>query len=316
MGLGRLNPGCRQECGCEGCFGSISIIGNCEIRWTTSGNPFAVELLRDGVLVSNAESGSIYSPESGTYTLRIRCAESDGWTVLQSIVYVAPPRGCRSCCESSGSMTMPSDTHVAEVSVGGYPWSAFSGSYVIGKLIPCAPIGQQVCNYSSFRCIPGVSGVYFNPYTFPAAGTFVEIGPDGRCRKVPGAYLYSGGFLGGGYSVIDNRGQVRNYEAWYLPASLEISVLHGDPVYGGGGGFLPYNKQTMGVSLTMAVYEVVTGVLGGFCSSNRTLIASAGGNTPCGTATVTKANGYTFQGAFGMPYTPIEPSSISLTVYP
>lgn len=322
MGLGRLNPGCRQECGCEGCFGNLLQYGNCEIRWTTSGDPFAVELLRDGVLVSNAESGSIYSPDSGTYSLRIRCAEADGWTVLHTLVYVAPANGCFSCCQTAGQINNPFDTAMADVSFGGSVWGAFNGGYLLQKSTPCSPF--QVCSYGSGRCDGS------DPYSWPLGqpGNFVRRNPTtGHCEKIPGANLYTRGFYVGTFT--------ENYafpfgpvvfEVWCLPRTIGVGVYHGDPIYRDGtGGFTSGFKQYMYISAEVAVYEVaISGRAPIRCwnvnnGSNTDKIWAASAfnyNLPCGNSTLSApGNSYIVFGGADPRYPAIKPSSIQFSLY-
>jgi len=324
MGLGRLNPGCRQECGCEGCFGSIQIVGNCEIRWTTSGDPFAVELLRDGVLVSTAESGSIYSPESGVYTLRIRCAESDGWTVIDTVTFVAQPNNCFSCCQTAGQINNPFDTAVAQVSFAGPIWSAFNGGYVLQKVTPCFPF--SVCTYSTIRC----SGPAIGQWPLGEPGNFVRINPTTfHCEKLPGANLYTNGTFVASFSVsyAFPIGTV-TYEVWALPREIGCGVYHGDPIYrDGGNAFTSGLKQNMTLYAEVAIYEVQ--VSGRTAQSdrcynhnnssnfNKSWTATANNpNLPCGNSTLSApGNSFIQFGGADPRYPAIRPTSMQMSLF-
>lgn len=322
MGLGRLNPGCRQECGCEGCFGGIEIVGNCEIRWTTSGDPFAVELLRDGDLISNAESGSIYSPDSGTYTLRIRCAESDGFVTADIKAYTAPANGCFSCCDAIGDAPIGGDTTTVELDITGEPWATwFGGSYVLDKLATsCAGASglYNVCGYKLHRCAGNslIAGIDW-PYGLVGspASNFVN-----RCRKNLSSPLFSRGFFAGTVSQNVSQG-LRVYEVWYWPRSITIDILFGT---GLPGSFVPPKKisanATMRAECHFVRIDQLFNSLGQVCSdlSGASLTVAQDG-LPCGNATASQsvygASGSPMQypGITGIPQIP---ATASLTIYP
>lgn len=318
MGLGRLNPGCRQECGCEGCFGSITQIGNCEIRWTTSGNPFAVEVLLDGALVSNAESGSIYSPDSGTYTLRIRCAEEDGFVTADQLVYSAPPNGCFSCCDAIGDAPIGGDTTTVELDIAGEPWATwFGGSYVLDKLtLGCAGSQYNVCGYKLYRCagsalVAGISwpfGLVGTNYVFSNSST------NFRCQKNLSHPLYSQGFFAGTVSQSTSQG-LRLYEAWYWPRSITIDVAFESST----------KKQSANASMVAECYFVridqLFNNLGQACGDfTGAGLAVSGSQLFCGNSTASQV-GYTpstsplqFPGLTNIPQIPV--TLAALTIYP
>lgn len=300
MGLGRLNPGCRQECGCEGCFGSLTIVGNCEIRWTTSGDPFAVELLRDGVLVSNAESGSIYSPDSGTYSLRIRCAEADGWTVIDTVVYVAPVNGCPTCCESIGRAPIFGSTVAVDLFMGPSPWSTwFNGSYILNKRLTC-PGGpsENICAYDLLECTGGVISTPTYQWPVGQPGNYVS-NVNFKCTKLTGANLYANGYYAGQTSIAIPGG-TRVFEVWYLPRKLDISV-----VFGSTGGSQP-KKQTVNALATINVYLVVvdqintSGTIN--CYAETITTASVGAEITCGSSSVSSPVIFTPPASIATPY--------------
>lgn len=323
MGLGSLNPGCRQECGCKGCFGGIQIVGNCEIRWTTSGDPFAVELLRDGLLVSKAESGSIYSPDSGTYVLRLRCAEADGWTVIDTVVYVAPANGCFSCCDAIGDAPIGGDTTTVELDITGEPWATwFNGSFVLDKLTTgCAGASNlyNVCGYKLHRCSGNalLAGIFW-PYGLVGNNCAVNVA--NRCKKNLANPLYSRGFFAGTVSQNVSQG-LRIYEVWYWPRSITIDVAFGTfPV-----GFNSPRKQSAYVYMTAECYFVridqLFNSLGQVCNDFSIPSLSVTGNElPCGNATASQVSygpsgsPMQFPGITNIPQIPV--TLATLTIFP
>lgn len=305
MGLGRLNPGCRQECGCEGCFGILEQLGPCKIKWAVSGDPFYVELLLDGNLVSNAETGELHAPQSGTYTLKVRCAESDGLSTIETLIYLFPPTGCSSCCQAVGAPNIFLDTVTVDVSMSGLPWSWFNGSYVLSK-----STNQGLCRYqadvSQPRGAPGIWG-----------GS--DPNPPSRCRKFPGANLYLNGYYAGLWTQATPHGQLV-YEVWYLPWSLTAVVVLGDPGYSQEVPILTTSFQRLDVSAVMLVALVaVDQITSPPASRSCTLFSFCGArirkDVLCGNATVFKNyETYTFNPGL---YTPaIEPTGFTATVFP
>lgn len=321
MGLGSLNPGCRQECGCEGCFGGIQIVGNCEIRWTTSGDPFAVEVLRDGLLISKAESGSIYSPDGGTYVLRIKCAESDSWEVVGTVVYVAPINGCFSCCDAIGDAPIGGDTTTVELDIAGEPWATwFGGSYVLDKLAtPCAGASGlfNVCGYKLHRCAGNAlaAGIFW-PYGLVGspASNFAN-----RCRKNLSSPLFSRGFFAG--TVTQNVTQgLRVYEVWYWPRSITIDVI-----FGTSSSFGSPKKMFANATVTAECHFVridqLFNSLGQVCSDfSGASLTISDNSLPCGNSTAsTVAYGQSgsplqFPGITNIPQIPV--TLAALTIYP
>lgn len=324
MGLGRLNPGCRQECGCSGCFGVLELLGPCKIKWAVSGDPFYVELLLDGNLVSNAEAGELNAPESGTYTLKVQCAESDGLSVIDTLVYVAPASGCSSCCQSFGPAVLL-DTTIVEIEMGSPPWGWFNGSYVLNKMYqPCGGEPTRNCKHISSTCTNTGSGPLYIPnIVYPRGGPGIyggEIGFPARCTKSRGL-LGQNGYYAGNWTQSTQWGQLV-YEVWYLPASLTIEVRFGDPnITDIGGQQFDIKKQhvvaraTMGLFL-IAIDDITKPPASRSCQLTSGSIAEIDGVIACGNSTLIKsAANYTFTppGVF----TPvIQPTVFTATVFP
>jgi hypothetical protein len=324
MGLGKLNPGCKDECGCQGCFGSITQQGNCQINWTTSGDPFAVELRLGVDVVSNAESGSLYSPDSGTYTLWIKCGASDDWTLADTRAFSLPVGGCPSCCQTAGQMNNPFDTAIADVSFSGSLWSAFNGGYVLQKTTPCFPF--SVCTYSTIRC----TGPQIGQWPLGQPGNFVRINPTTfHCEKIPGANLYTNGTYVATFNVnyAFPIGLV-TYEVWALPREVGCGVYHGDPTYkDGGNAFTSGQKQNMTLYAEVAIYEVQ--VSGRTAQSDRCYNHNHGSNPnkswtatafnyslSCGNSTLSApGNAFIQFGGADPRYPAIRPTSMSMSLF-
>lgn len=257
MGLGRLNPGCRQECGCGGCFGSIQLVGNCEVRWTTSGDPYQVEVLRDGVLVSVAKSGSLYSPISGLYTLRIRCTESSDFVLADSVSVSSNTSSCFSCCQNMGQIPNFNHTIQAEIEFGGQVWEAFNGIYTLRKPGACA--STIVCTYSTL-------GYCGNPtvgsYPLGPPGDYSQHNPvTNVCSKRDGANLFTSGTLVGTHSETIAFWGTAVYEAWMFPSQVFCDVYFGDWTYRDGQPiFIPGNRMYINLRASAPViYVAVSG---------------------------------------------------------
>jgi len=322
MGLGRLNPGCKDECGCQGCFGSITQQGNCQINWTTSGDPFAVELRLGVDVVSNAESGSLYSPDSGTYTLWIKCGASDDWVLADSFAFTLPASGCFSCCDGLGDAPIGGDTTTVELDIAGEPWATwFAGSYVLDKLAtPCAGASNlyNVCGYKLHRCVGSalIAGISY-PYGLVGSPSSNVAN---RCRKNLASPLFSLGFYAG--TITQNVSQgTRVYEVWYWPRSITIDVAFGTfPV-----GFNSPRKQSAYVYMTAECYFVridqLFNSLGQVCNDfSGSSLSVTGNELPCGNATASQVSygpsgsPMRFPGIANIPQIPV--TLATLTIFP
>ncbi len=253
MGLGRLNPGCKDECGCQGCFGSIRLIGSCEVRWTTSGDPFEVNVLLDGVLISVAKSGSLYSPASGVYQLFIRCSESDALELADSVTVSTNTSLCQSCCQNIGQIPNFLHTIQAEIEFAGQPWTAFNGIYTLRKPGACA--NTLVCTYSTLGyCGNATVGLF--PLGQP--GSYSQHDPVTKvCSKIPGANLFTNGIRIGTYSQTIAVWGTAVYEAWQFPTQVFCNVYLGDWTYRDGQPiFIPGNRMFIELGASAPVYYV------------------------------------------------------------
>lgn len=287
MGLGRLNPGCRQDCGCGGCFGSIQLIGNCEVRWTTIGDPAEVEVLRDGVLISTATSGSIYSPPSGLYTLRIKCTSSGEFVLADSLTVAVNTSTCVSCCQTMGQIPNFNHTIQANIEFGGQPWDAFNGIYTLRRFGSCA--STIVCTYSTLGYCGNTSvGIY--PLGPP--GNYSQHDPATKvCSKIPGANLFTNGVLIGTYTQTIAVWGTAVYEAWQFPTQVICNVYFGDWTYRDGMPiFVPGNRMFIELSATAPVYYVAISGRRNFpgeCSfTDQRYAACYTFGAPCGNATL------------------------------
>ena len=323
MGLGRLNPGCKDECGCQGCFGSITQQGNCQINWTTSGDPFAVELRLGVDVVSNAESGSLYSPDSGTYTLWIKCGANDDWVLADTRAFSLPITGCFSCCDGLGDAPIGGDTTTVELDIAGEPWASwFAGSYVLDKLAtPCAGASNlyNVCGYKLHRCAGNalIAGINW-PYGLVGNNCAVNVA--NRCQKNLANPLFSRGFFAGTVSQNVSQG-LRIYEVWYWPRSITIDVTFSANSFGFGSS----RKQSAYVYMTAECYFVridqLFNNLGQVC--NDFVVPSlsiTGTEMPCGNSTAStvsyspSGSPLNYPGLTNIPQIPV--TLASLTIFP
>ncbi len=322
MGLGRLNPGCKDECGCQGCFGSITQQGNCQINWTTSGDPFAVELRLGVDVVSNAESGSLYSPDSGTYTLWIKCGANDDWTLADTRAFSLPVNGCFSCCDGIGDAPIGGDTTTVQLDIAGEPWASwFAGSYVLDKLTtPCAgasnPPLYNVCGYKLHTCAGNalIAGINW-PYGLVGSpsSNFVN-----RCRKNLSSPLFSQGFFAGTTTHNVSQG-LRVYEIWYWPRSITIDVLFGTSSSGFPRRISALARMT--AECWFVRIDQLFNSLGQVCSDFSGSVLTVGGDSlPCGNATASQGvyspagSPLSFPNTPNIPQIPVTLSA--LTIYP
>ena len=129
MPLGMLGS-CTDRCGpCEGCFGGLSQDG-CKLRWATSGNPYAVEIRLNSVVLSTQTSGFLVNPASGVYELWVKCNSGDDWQLLDSESWVKRAANvCRPCCLESGAYSAPGSAIYVNINCGSHPfWSLYNGT--------------------------------------------------------------------------------------------------------------------------------------------------------------------------------------------
>ena len=146
-GLGRLTPGC--NC-CGGCDGSFAV-DTCSLSWTTTG-AYEVEVRyfdgADTFLISTNQSGELNNPDSGTFSLWVRCSAGGELVEVDSVEWTqAEPGSCGPCCEALGYDTTGIVVPVQVTLVGDPIFEFFNGTYAMtggGDSEECVFVGQAL----------------------------------------------------------------------------------------------------------------------------------------------------------------------------
>jgi hypothetical protein len=287
MGLGRLNPGCKNTCdGCPGCFGSIASTA-CHVEWSTSGNPVLVEIRRDSVLVSRSGSGFINKPATGTYELFVQCTEDDELSLIDSVIVVANPSNCEDCCRDLGLIPDPSSVVPASVTFTGHPvWQAFNGTYYLHKR-ECVLLGDP-CHFEYHYCVNLGGNPLLTPkvsYPLGQPGSYETVNQQtGQCEQNLSANLFQSGYFAGQWTNSSNV----TFDVWMLPFTLSPFLQI---------GITPPNfPMRMLLTASVIYYYIRTSQLfGDTCGSssqadvslNDYLVSGNGSNLmPCGSSSI------------------------------
>lgn len=218
MPLGLLG-GCANRCGaCEGCFGSFSIQG-CKLAWSTSGDPYAVEIRSTTQTLSRQGSGFLSNPPSGVYELWIRCAASDDWALIDTINWTQISTTiCRQCCIESGAYASP--PRYVRITCAGSFWSRFNGTYQLTPTLNSVG-NPDPCSYTKTVTFP-----YSNPSPVSAVG---------YCNST-GGWVASGwraGSLSWGPCPASGY-EIRVYDVYWIPTQIRINLVYASSFSGSG----------------------------------------------------------------------------------